>query len=441
MKKLTAIVIGLGSRGCVYSNAMKKLEDKFQVVGLADPYDAHLNTVKQWHDVPQDKCYNSWEAILDEPKMADFAVICTQDRMHLGPCLKAIEKGYNILLEKPVSPFPEECAAIANAAEAKGVKVLVCHVLRYTNFYGRVKQLILDGTIGDVVSLIQVEAVGNVHQSHSFVRGSWHKKDDSAPMILAKCSHDLDIIQWLIDKPCKKIQSFGSLTHFCPENAPEGAPKRCIDGGCPAADTCVYNVKRIYVDDHTPENWYREVAARKFSIDGNGPTDEEVIDSLKKTNYGLCVYQAGNDVVDHQVVNLEFEGGATASLTMNAFNKGGRYIRIFGTKGELYANMGDEEITLYTFADKQRHQVPVKAAVGGFVAGHGGGHGGGDIGIMNELYDYFSGEYDGYKAANISTSVKNHLLAFAAEESRLNNTVVDMDKFVESFGMKNEFKK
>lgn len=441
MKKLTAIVIGLGSRGCVYSNAMKKLEDKFQIVGLADPLATHLNTVKQWHNVPQEQCYSSWEEILDQPKMADFAVIATQDKMHLAPALKAIEKGYNILLEKPVAPTPEECAAIANAAEKKGVKVLVCHVLRYTNFYGRVKQLLLDGVIGDIMSLIAVEAVGNVHQSHSFVRGNWHKTSDSAPMILAKCSHDTDIIQWLIDKPCKKVQSFGSLTHFCKENAPEGAPKRCIDGGCPAADTCVYNAKRIYVDDHSDGNWMREVATAKFSIDGGVATDEETVAALKNNNYGMCVYQMDNDVVDHQVVNMEFEGGATANLTMNAFNKGGRYIRIFGTKGELYANMGDAEISLYTFADQQHHQISVTAADGGFVAGHGGGHGGGDIGIMNELYDYFTGEYDGYKAANISTSVKNHLLSFAAEESRLNNTVVDMDAFMARYDLKNEFTK
>ena len=441
MKKLTAIVIGLGSRGCVYSNAMKKLEDKFQVVALADPFDAHLKTVQQWHNVPQENCYNSWESILDQPKMADFAVICTQDKMHLAPCLKAIEKGYNILLEKPVAPTPEECAAIANAAEAKGVKVLVCHVLRYTNFYGRVKQLILDGAVGEIMSVIAVEAVGNVHQSHSFVRGNWHKKADSAPMILAKCSHDMDIIQWLIDKPCKKIQSFGSLTHFTKENAPEGAPKRCIDGGCPIEETCPYSAKRVYVDNNSPDNWMREIATAKFSIDGVTATDEEAIAALKKNDYGMCVYQMDNDVVDHQVVNMEFEGGATANLTMNAFNKGGRYIRIFGTKGELYANMGDEDITLYSFADKQHHKISVAAAQGGFVAGHGGGHGGGDIGIMAELYDYFSGNYTGYKAANISTSVKNHLLSFAAEESRLNNKVVDMDEFVASFGMKNVFTK
>jgi len=253
-------------------------------------------------------------------------------------------------------------------------------------------------------------------------------------MLLAKCSHDLDIIQWLVDKPCKKVQSFGSQTHFSPENAPAGAPKRCIDGGCPVEATCPYNAKRIYVDDKSPANWYREVAARKFSIDG-GPTDEEVIQALKTTNYGLCVYQAGNDTVDHQVVNMEFEGGATASLTMNAFNKGGRYIRIFGTKGELYANMRDTEITIFTFEDRQTRQVTVKATEESIV----GGHGGGDTGIVNELYEYLTGSYTGYKAADISTSVKNHLIGFAAEVSRKNNTVEDVDTFIAGYHMQNKY--
>ena len=435
MKKLTAIIIGVGSRGCTYANAMKKFPEKFQVVGLADPLKIHRNTVKQWHNIPEEQCYDSWEDILAQPKMADFAVIATQDNMHYEVALKAIEKGYHLLLEKPVAQTAQECADIANAAAAKGVKVLVCHVLRYTAFYGRVKQLVMDGTIGDVMSVIQVEAVGNIHQSHSYVRGNWHDTTNSTPMLLAKCSHDLDIIQWLVDKPCKKVQSFGSQTHFAPENAPAGAPKRCIDGGCPIEATCPYNAKRVYVDDKSPDNWYREVAARKFSIDG-GPTDEEVIQALKTTNYGLCVYQAGNDTVDHQVVNMEFEGGATASLTMNAFNKGGRYIRIFGTKGELYANMRDTEITIFTFEDRQTRQVTVKATEESIV----GGHGGGDTGIINELYEYLTGSYTGYKAADISTSVKNHLIGFAAEISRKNNTVEDVDTFIAGYHMQNKYK-
>ena len=434
MKQLTAIILGVGSRGCIYANSMNKMREKFQVVGLADPLRSHRTTVQGWFDVPEENCVDSWEDLLDRPKMADFAIIATQDNMHLAPTLKAIEKGYDILLEKPVAQTAQECAAIAVAAQKKGVKVLVCHVLRYTDFYGRVKKILLDGTIGDVVSLLAVEAVGNVHQSHSFVRGNWHKTADCAPMILAKCSHDMDIIQWLIGKPCKKIQSFGSLTHFTPANAPAGAPKRCIDGGCPAEETCPYSARRVYVDDHSPANWYRGVASGKFDIEGEA-TDEEVVECLKNSNYGMCVYQMDNDVVDHQVVNFEFAGGITASLTMNAFNKGGRYIRIFGTKGELYANMSDTEITLFTFDDRQRKTISVKATEESIV----GGHGGGDTGIMGELYAYFSGDYTGYKAADISTSVKNHLLSFAAEESRLEGTVVDMDDFMARLGMENTF--
>ena len=441
MKKLSVIIIGAGNRGNRYATHMCEMPDKYEIVGMADPQEARRRHFNETFGVPIENCYDSWETILQQPKMADVAVIATVDNMHLEPALMAIEKGYDLLLEKPVAQTAEECVRIATAAREKGVKVLVCHVLRYTPFYGKIKQILMAGTIGEVVSVDQVEGIGNVHFSHSYVRGNWHSEEESAPMLLAKSCHDLDIIQWLIDKPCTQVSSFGSLKHFCPENAPEGAPKRCIDGGCPVEETCPYSAKRIYVDDHSDANWYREVATAKFSIDGAVASDEETIAALKQNNYGICVYQMDNDVVDHQVVNMEFEGGATASLTMNAFNKGGRYIRIFGTKGELYANMGDEEITLYTFADKKLQQVSVKAAAGGFVAGHGAGHGGGDIGIMAELYDYFSGEYDGYKATNISTSVKNHLLAFAAEESRLNDTVVDMDKFIAGFGMKNEFTK
>jgi len=432
MKKLTAIIIGVGSRGCTYANAMKNLSDKYQVVALADPLQTHLNTVKKWHNVPDDRCYTSWEDILAQPKMADLAVICTQDNMHYAPAMKAIEKGYHLLLEKPVAQTARECAEIAVAAEKKGVKVLVCHVLRYTAFFGKVKKLVMDGAIGDVMSVVHVEAVGNAHQSHSYVRGNWHSEAESTPMLLAKCCHDIDIIQWILDKPCKKVQSFGSLTHFTAENAPEGAPVRCVDGGCPAADTCPYNCMKLYYEDKD-NNWFRGVAAKKFDVDG-GPTDEEVLEALKTSDYGLCVYHAKNDVVDHQVVNMEFAGGATASLTMNAFNKGGRYIRLFGTKGELYANMSDQEITLFSFADRQYHKFPVKTGDETIV----GGHGGGDTGIASELYEYLTDCYTGFRAADITTSVKNHLIGFAAEKSRRNNTVEDVDAFIAQYNMKND---
>ena len=429
MKKYSVIIIGAGGRGTDYARYMKMMPEKFQVVGVADTIKERRENIKNMFGLKENECYKSWVDILSKPKMADIAVIATMDDVHYKPAMKAIELGYNLLLEKPVAQTAEECIDIANAAKEKGVEVLVCHVLRYAPFFKKVKDIVMNGMIGEIMSVLQVEAVGHLHQSHSYVRGDWHREDETTPMLLAKCCHDIDIIQWLIDKPCKKVSSFGELSHFIPENAPAGAPKRCIDGGCPAGDTCPYNCRKLYVDDH--DNWMRRAVGRGFSKEFM-PTDEEVIEGLVYTNFGSCVYYANNDVVDHQVVNMEFEGGATASLTMNAFNKGGRYIRIFGTKGELYANASDTEITLFTFDKNETKKIQVEETEESIA----GGHGGGDFGIVEELYDYLNGNYKGYCAANIDISVKNHLIGFAAEKARCKNTVENIETSGKKLGFK-----
>lgn len=430
MKTYSVLVIGAGCRGGMYADLMAAHPDKFRVVGVADPVQGRREAVARRLNIPEDRCFASWEEALSRSKLADIAVIATGDNEHYHPALKAIQLGYDLLLEKPVAQTPTECAAIAHAAEQKGVRVLVCHVLRYTHFYKAIKQLLMDGTLGEVQSVIAVEAVGNVHQSHSYVRGNWHSEMESTPMLLAKCCHDLDILQWLLDKPCKRVQSFGSLTHFTPENAPEGAPQRCIDG-CPAADTCPYNAVKLYYDDKD-NDWFRCACTRDIAKD-NIPTDEEVMFALRTTDYGLCVYHANNDVVDHQVVNLEFEGGATVSFSMNAFNCGGRYIRLFGTKGELFGNADGSELTLFTFADRQYRRLSTLQVDESITSGHGGG----DEGIVCELYDYLSDHYTGFCAADIGISAKNHLIGFAAEKARHTGTVVDMDAYFAEYGLTN----
>lgn len=432
MKKISVILIGAGDRGTTYIRKMHALPDKYEVVAVADPVEGRRKFVQDLYNLPDNMCFPSWEEILSVPKLADLALICTLDEMHYEPAMKAISLGYHLLLEKPVAQTPQECADIALAAREKGVSVLVCHVLRYTNFYNVIKKLLMDDTIGEVMSSVMVEAVGNIHQSHSYVRGNWHSEKETTPMLLAKSCHDLDILQWLLDKPCKKVSSFGSLSYFTPANAPEGAPVRCADGTCPAKDTCPYNCIKLYYDDKN-NDWFRRAATKRFA-QSRIPTDEEVMHALKTTDYGLCVFHANNDVVDHQIVNMEFEGGITAQFSMNAFNYGGRYIRLFGTKGELYANFSDESITVYTFQDQKTTHVPVAQVEESIL----GGHGGGDDGIISELYDYLSGSYTGYCAADIQRSVKNHLLGFAAEKARHLNTVEDLDAYFENFGLKND---
>ena len=432
MKQITAIIIGAGDRGTTYARNMAGLPELYKIVAVADRAKPRRDNIQQMCQLPDEMCFESWEDILSRPRLADVAVIATMDQMHYEPAMKAIELGYHLLLEKPVAQTAQECADIALAAEKKGVSVLVCHVLRYTPFFGRIKRLLMEDVIGTPQSILHVEAVGDMHFSHSYIRGNWHSEKETTPMLLAKSCHDLDIVQWLLDKPCKRVQSFGDLTYFRPENAPAGAPVRCADGGCPAADTCPYNCMKLYYSvpkDAGHYHWFRGAATRGRTA-GFEPTDEEVLKALQETDYGLCVFHANNDVVDHQVVNMEFEGGATVSFTMNAFNAGGRYTRIFGTKGELFANASDPQINVYTYADRTWRRVSVEETEESIL----GGHGGGDYGIVRELYDYLSGSYQGYRAADIRTSVSNHLIGFAAEQSRHTGTVVSLKEFMEEYG-------
>jgi len=433
MSPIRVIVIGGGGRGSRYARIMGEMPDKFQVIAVAEPRRTQRELFQQVCGVAAENFFEDWHELLSQPKMADLAVIATQDNMHYEPAMAAIEQGYHLLLEKPIAQTAQQCADIANAAERKGVKALVCHVLRFAPFYGKIKELLRSGIIGRPMTINMVEGARYINYSRGYIRGKWHSEKETSPMLMAKCCHDLDMIQWLMDKPCRKVQSFGDLTYFTAANAPEGAPIRCADGGCPVADTCPFNCIKLSFE-HEQKHSYRRDATFGVSKDRE-PTDEEVMQGLKTTDYGLCVFHANNDVVDHQTVNMEFEGGATATLTMNAFNEGGRHIRIFGTKGELYAYAKDTEITVFTFEDGKQHKFPVVRTDESI----NGGHGGGDQGIVRELYEYLSGTYTGFRAADISTSVKNHLIGFAAEEGRHSDRVMDLNEYFARYGIKNEY--
>ncbi len=431
MEKKKIILIGAGLRGTAYVQLMcDDKEERYQVVAVAEPEDSRRNYIKEKAGIPEEMCRKSWETLLAMPKFADAVIISTQDKDHYVQAMQAIEKGYDLLLEKPISPSPKECADIANAANAKGVNVLVCHVLRYSPFFRLIKKIITDGKIGDIINMQHTENVGHLHQSHSFVRGNWGNSERSACMILAKSCHDMDIIQWLMDKPCKSVHSFGSLSYFRRENAPDGAPERCIEG-CAHADNCFYNAVKLYRDNEgaSYRQWFREASSMKVN-----PTDEDMNRVLRETQYGKCVYKCDNDVVDHQVVNLEFEGGATASFSMCAFNEGGRYIRVMGTRGELVGRMEDDFVTVYDFETCKNvtYQIPEETSDQTI----NGGHGGGDAGIVNAFYPLLCGDLSNNALSSISVSSDNHLISFAAERSRVEGRVVTMNEVRSDYGLK-----
>ena len=419
-KKLTYVLIGAGHRGKRYTeNAYR--HGGYQLVGIAEPDTKTREYMRNLYHIPPENCFASYHELLAKGKIADFCMICTQDRLHYDPAMQAISQGYPLLLEKPVAPTPEACVAIRDAAEAKHVPVVICHVLRYTPFARTVRKLIDEGELGRIVNIIHFEGVGNIHYAHSFVRGAWHNTADSSMMLLAKSCHDIDLLQWLLQSRCTKVQSFGSLTYFRKENCPPGAPRRCTEG-CPHEALCPYSAVKIYCDFPFDEGGW----LAPCHPDGARYSREETIRWLNETNYGTCVFQGDNDVVDHQTVNLEYENGETAVFTMSPFDFGGRRIHIMGTKGELIST-DFNTIELFTYCDEDpcsdrfghSRRATIKTSALTIGQSISAGHGGGDVGIMQDLYDLLAEGKQSASLSDIRTSVANHLTVFAAERSRL----------------------
>ena len=417
MKTMTAIVIGAGDRGArAYAPYALAYPNELKIVGVAEPGIERRTRLQQGHDIPVENCFESWEEILSGgQKMADIAIICTLDRNHFKPTMRALELGYHVLLEKPMSPDPMECIEMEQAAKKYNRQLTICHVLRYTEFWSTIKKVIAKGEIGEVVSLQLNENVEAMHMSHSFVRGNWNNKEKSSPMILQKSCHDMDIISFVMGKECKRVSSYGSLMHFKEENAPAGAPQRCLEG-CPAELECPFHAGRYYLGEG--RGW-----AKKFTEDY---TNEGIIQALQETPYGKCVYRSDNNVVDHQVVNMEFEDGATATFSMCGFTREQtRIVQIMGTKGEIRGNMEDNSISIFNFLT--RHETVIK------FDNPVGGHGGGDNGIVRTFLREIQFGNTAGGVSSASASVRSHLMAFAAEDSRLNEgQSIQIDEYYNS---------
>lgn len=408
-KQVTAVVLGAGSRGCIYASYAKEHPDQLKIVAIAEPRRDRLDALADQLQVPEEHRYADWKDALSQPKMADCVFVCTMDADHTAPACKALELGYHVLLEKPMSNTESECREIVAAANRAGRVLTVCHVLRYTPFYMTLKRLVDQGEIGKVTTINQIENVGYWHQAHSFVRGNWRTIRETSPMILQKSCHDMDIILWLMGANCQKVQSFGSLDYFTPENAPEGATARCLDG-CPHVDTCPFSAPKLYMD-MSRTGWPVDVITTDMSEAGRRK-------ALEEGPYGRCVYHCDNDVVDRQVVNLSFEGGGVATFTMTGLTADfSRQLKLFGTKGQIEADMGTNEIVLHRFGEEKK-TIPVD------MGPEASGHGGGDYGIMADFVKAVrSGEETRSSAA---VSLQSHLICFAAERSRKENVVVTL---------------
>lgn len=425
--QVTLAVIGAGNRGKdVY--ACWALENPWaaRVVAVADPDEQRRTSLADEHGIDEALRFQSWQELLARPRLADAVVIATPDRMHVAPALRALELGYDILLEKPIAPTRAETLTLAEAAARAEVSITVAHVLRYTSFFQTLKQLLDEGRIGRLVTMQYTENIGYWHFAHSYVRGNWRRTDESSPMILAKSCHDLDIMRWLAGTPCRKVASFGDLRHFRRENMPEGAPERCIDG-CPVGDTCPFNAVTLYVDGLADaDGWPVSVISEDLSVEGRQR-------ALREGPYGRCVYRCDNDVVDEQVALFEFENGVTATFNVTGFTEENtRTLKLMGTHGEIRGHLDKGELEVRSFGKPSLRGGRIRSAIEyeTISVPTGRGHAGGDDGLMQAFVERVRrrkhGEDPGEAATSLHESLDSHLMAFAAEEARLGGKVVYM---------------
>ena len=407
------VLIGAGARGMTY--AEYAYEKGHKIIAVAEPDPVRLRIAAGKFGIPETRCYDSGEALLAEPRMADAAIIATMDRDHYHEAIPAMEKGYHLLLEKPISPFPEETLEIERTAERTGRHVTVCHVLRYSFFFRALRQVIAEGRIGRIITIQHNENIGNYHIAHSFVRGNWRRSDLSSSLIMQKSCHDMDLLVWFTGSRCRQVASFGDLTYFRPENAPAGAAERCCD--CPLKDRCRFSAYRCYLP-----------------VIGSWPatalTEDQSEEGLKKAIrsglYGRCVYHCDNNVCDHQVTILTFENGITATFNLSGFtNRISRTIKIMGEDGEIRASQADNAIEITRFVS---NSVDQNESIVIHPEKPQSGHSGGDSGIVDDFVRLLEGKA-GVSATDIHESVESHMMACAAEQSRLTGAVVQLKDF------------
>lgn len=413
---LTAVLIGAGHRGDhPFGEFALKHAESLKFVAVVEPDTVRRQRFAKLHHIPESAQFSSADQLYQQPRRAQIVINASSDRSHVETTLPALELGYHVLLEKPIAATAAQVLRFFKAAVKSRSHVWVMHELRWSPFFQHVKRLLEMETIGHPITWQHTESPAYWHMAHSYVRGNWRRQEESTPILLAKACHDLDLLTWLLNRPVERVHSFGSLTEFRPGNAPVNAPARCTDG-CPVADECPYDAKRIYLGENT--GWPASVISRDSSLAARQA-------ALETGPYGRCVYYCDNDVVDHQVVNLEFAGGVTVAFTLTGHGpENTREFTYDGTKGRLTGNFERNEVTWWHYPETTAHRFEIQA--------DDTGHGGGDPAMIQAfLKTVASNDRPDYTA--LAQGVYAHLVGFAAEESRRNHVVIDLDAYGKKF--------
>lgn len=438
-KPITIALLGAGSRGELnLATLANKHPDRLKFVAVAEPHEGRREQFVRNFGIDRKNAFTDWRELADRPKLAEAVINALPCSMHYESTIALLDAGYHTLLEKPMALVPGECVALTDKARDKGVILNIALQCRYNKIYSRVRELLDGGLTGDLMNIDCAENIGYWHFILSYVRGIHHHSSLSHSFMMAKAIHDVDLISWFAGAPARRVSSFGSLKFFTEENAPDGAPERCTDG-CPVEASCEFSAIKQYIKPGQPDIPWRLFAGQslgavidvirypRFRTMASVITQDDLSEAgirkaLDETNYGRCVFRCPNDVADHQTVSIEFDNGVTASFSLNAFSLvWERTLNLHGAKGEIRSADFSGRLETRTFNPARVKKERIRY--------HGIIHGGGDEIILLKFADAVASGNPDELLTLADTSLESHLIGFAAEKARKENTVVEMDEF------------
>ncbi|NLZ55424.1 MAG: Gfo/Idh/MocA family oxidoreductase [Clostridiaceae bacterium] len=416
---LKAVIVGAGHRSILYASYSEMHPEELQIVGVADPDPVRVASTAARFNIPPENCYETAADLVKVPRFADIIINGTMDSDHVPTAIPLLEAGYDMLLEKPISTTQEDLLLLWETAQRTGRKVVICHVLRYAPFYAAIHERVKRGDIGKILTMSTAEHISYHHIAVVYVRGKWNRVDTGgSTLLMAKCCHDLDLLTWMKEgvRPAK-VASFGNRMYFRPVCAPEGAGTRCLLD-CPIERNCVYSARKHYLemDLWEPYVWH------DLEYLGNSITYADKEKYLRETSpYGRCVWHCDNDIVDHQVVNVEFEDGTIASHVLSSGNaRPCRQIKLVGTKGEIEGTMEDLSFVVRHPDPRPGHEYTEERLVLDIERDF---HGGGDLRLVAAALKTFRTGDPSHSTSSLANSIDGHLIGFAADRSRVNGKI------------------
>lgn len=406
MDKIKLVVIGAGLRGMhTYGDFIEKHNDICEVVAVVESKKGRQDTFKKRFDLCEDNVFNNIEEFFENKKMADVIIICNYDSLHFKTASLALEKGYNVLIEGPICNSLDEVIRLEElCSKHNDLTVFPAMTYRHSRFFNKIKEIIDSKPLGELININYNSYIGYEKFTHNYIRGNWRIESDCATLMLTNSCYDLDMLIYLSNSKCKKISSFGKLSHFNRQQFKDNMGETCSI--CIQNKECPYCAENIYLNE-------KKEISKAIHIN---PTKENLQQALKQSQYGRCVYHCDNDVYDNVLSILKFENSISASLNVTAFtNEEEREIRLNFSKGEIIGSLKNMEIRVKKFGSSEE-LIKLGAENS-------------DWNMINNFLDIITNKRELKSNKDISEIFHSHIVAFASEFANISDSVVDVDNF------------